>query len=782
MASSTPAISHALEDSQDADDNLPQPVWPFNKVPLEVFEIITSNLCRSDVKSMRLVCKEFEAKIVPCLFRSVRVPFRSNLYRDLAAGCDDATTLASSPWIFCRGLGIFRTFGRFIRQFALSFDLDETVLAYPPSKPDQIVIAGFWGLYRWPPETYRRYEDLWGLERHADEMEGMRCALSYLSYVSSLGLRCAGGLGFLRLIESTNRADKFPRRAVLHTVGASRPRKKRKSPSSAIRTLHNFDGGCRDVDTTFTRVEGYNRKMLAEMLHESGYSQYELSEAADILLDTESKTLLDLDFDERRWGVEFWEQLPNPSPLIQDIVARARSLREVGIKHDPDLIEMAREPLIPSSLTRQQKELLVELAWAQSAMIQSYVMGIMDNAVVGSFHCLTTLSFSWLPSCHLTELCRKDFWDRLVTLVNVSLGVIADWRRLTKPIWGTIVDQPVSPADAVPIAFSLLHDFIGKQRNIKKVHFEWICGGEFAAGPYQRNQFVVPAPFVRETASMVLPLVVVQSDEELLELPHVRHLSLKNCWASPQVLIQTIRSMALSSLQELELESVSLSGPPTLERQAAIPTPNMVAPGPLIFTLNGPFDAVVINIDPVTPPSLLPGWPNIPGNIPPVLSWAGFMDLFTQGTKLRDAVSSKYVLPQPDDSLAWTARMDLAAKFLPDVDLLESEAAVYKLESILFKSCGHVLVDAPFIDSRSIASLRASPVLIARHDPLGIMQNCHDRLLTLILPHFKHVQSLFLETVHGMRFGWKSIYADHVKQEAGIDGFPSQGSNFNQQS
>lgn len=54
--------------------------WPAERLPTEVFDNIVSNLARDDIREMRLVNHEFEAKVSNRLFRRVVVPFRPEIY------------------------------------------------------------------------------------------------------------------------------------------------------------------------------------------------------------------------------------------------------------------------------------------------------------------------------------------------------------------------------------------------------------------------------------------------------------------------------------------------------------------------------------------------------------------------------------------------------------------------------------------------------------------------------------------------------------------------------
>jgi hypothetical protein len=54
--------------------------WVPGEFPVELFELINQHLCRDDIKSMRLVSKEFERGVSGSLFDTVVVPFNTELY------------------------------------------------------------------------------------------------------------------------------------------------------------------------------------------------------------------------------------------------------------------------------------------------------------------------------------------------------------------------------------------------------------------------------------------------------------------------------------------------------------------------------------------------------------------------------------------------------------------------------------------------------------------------------------------------------------------------------
>ncbi|RFU74432.1 hypothetical protein TARUN_7825 [Trichoderma arundinaceum] len=966
---------------------LPIATWPMAQLPVEIFEIITRYLTRAEVKALRLVCREFEAKVSAQYFRNVVVPFRAELYTNLDH--DENSALASR--LFTNGMRIFESFGPHILRFALSLELDEFTLAYPPVKPAQEAIPAFWGIYRWPHETYHRYTDLEGLEQTADETDGMKKALRCLTKVTNLGLCCDAGLGFL--VGPDQAVRKINNRDPVFDARDWRQDARSKKHDDDLVTVSDFNGVPRDLTGATAQHDNFKRRVLEKMISDAGFAGYYVHEAIELLLKTEGVSITTIDFDEReaiaddemalhqipdsrltRRGQrllnhhhvnhhqqqqhqqhlhqhqqlqllqlqqqqplqqlpqeelqeELQEQLqeepqeelqeelqeepqgelllleepqeepnqeqqhhtqlfdadipqvhfpPNPNapphphllqhpqphllqPHLQHIPMawpqhpqhdlhdllpeqfqfnalhnlppnmpihllppqvqqqlqqqlppgfplhlqpqlqfppppqlhhqpdhrqagnrRADNRRADGRQSEPSTtIETNRQPLIPTNLTRAQKELLLELEWAHRAMIQSYVISIIDNAGDGCFSNLTNITIAKIPSAHVHILCRTELWERIPSVKNVSLAVIADWRKISKPSPGVVEDIHVSPVEAVSKVYRLLNDYIGRQPNIENLRFEWICGGEFAPGPYQRNQFVLPAPIVESPDLMASPGGAKDTDK-LLDLPFVKQFSLKNCWAAPNFLFQTIRSMALRSLDKLEFESVSFSGPPSFSPPAAHNNAGLVAEDALPLAAiipgmaGGPGQGPMFQPVPV-PLLMVPEEPSPERLVmPDFLSWSGFCEHFSPGIKIR----SLPLFRESPASEAFTKTEDLSP-FLPDADRLRADEAQYGLSSITLRSCGYVFVDIRSLDIRQIlpAEGQAAHVYVNtyRHDIFHSMQCCRDKFLGRILPYMPITEARSLELIWQMEQGWSKVYSEQVCDDAIADGFDLPG-------
>jgi hypothetical protein len=717
---------------------------------------------------MRLVNREFEIKVSAKYFKDVVVPFRSELYSDLS--CQDRPSPSAA--LLSTGLRVFRSFGRHISRFALSLELNELDLAHPPVKPIQKLVPTYWGVYRWPHSSYHRYAALEDLEQTADETDAMKIALSFLTQVTDLGLCCDAGLGYLS--GPDRRADQ-PYQP--HLVFSNRLYRDDRRPATPQRQLSPA------LDDE--RLSGEDKQpspqlsMLERMAKDAGYTKDQVPAAIKCLLSTEGTSLGGIDFDERA-DPPNGADTPDPgaeqrSPGLSRFLDGTWPTGDIVRRVDSEL-RLSSTPLQPRNLTRAQMEMLLELEWAHRALIQSYVIAIIDTASAkggitpNPFQALTTLTIAKIPSSHIAIFHREELWQSLKNLSRVSLGVVADWRKMQKIAPMCIEDVPVSPADAVPKVFKLLKDFVAKCRNIKFLHFEWIGGGEFACGVTQRNQHVLPAPFADDIQFIVSP-DAARTEKKLLLLPYIEQLSLKNCYCTPHVFLQTVRQMALHHLREIELESFSLTGRPTTaqqlplaQQQGAGPNappvppaaPNaanfMFGPPPVgglgalgaplppqagaLGGLGGPAGLTNVHLAGLGGPlgfgaqqMFADGNQNADTTadmlrleLPRLLEWAGIIEHFSPCVKISTLVKEKRDNHPTDgeesdgeygdqDGPLWPVKhesnyADNAADFIPAIINLCDNEQLYKLKRLSFKSCGYVSVDAPFINTAALNASR----------------------------------------------------------------------------
>jgi len=523
------------------------PSWPPARLPVELFYLIASSLPRRDIQNMRLVNQEFEDKLAGWYFRNVVATFRPDIYGYLNDVDVPAATRRQKQSAIHNGLRVFEQFGRRIKAFALSLELNASELLDPPSKLSQEVVKTSWGLYRWPVENYARYSDLEDIEESADETPQMTEAFGQLTKLMELGLSCDAGLGFLSA-------------PVTHQTRSRVFESSRYDPEP----IGEHAQAAQEAD--YGRSSRYIN--LKRMVVKAGFVESETHGAIELLLECEGRNLgwvedgpsapaaEDTPFPSEAFlgggvvGGPSWRRNQSPTRVLNVANRAGRQGGEVA---------SGRRSLEPRNLTVPQKEMLLEMKWAVDALVQSYVISVIDNKDI--FSKVTVLCLARIPSSLLHILAREDLWRALETIAKLRLGVVPDWRSVAKPRDGIMEEERVSPLQAFPHVFGLLKTHVSPLANLKSLHFEWLCGGESGDGLGQRNRYILPAPFT--AAADWMTDRNPPTSEHLLLLPHIQQLSLKNCWFTPHVFLRVVGQMVNSSLTELQLESVSLTGPPS---------------------------------------------------------------------------------------------------------------------------------------------------------------------------------------------------------------------------
>ncbi|KAJ4145627.1 hypothetical protein LMH87_004473 [Akanthomyces muscarius] len=721
-------------------------------LPVEMFGMVIARLSRQDVKHLRLVNRECEAKVSTHYFMEVVIPFRSQFF-DSSATDGGRAIKNMSTTMLSKGGRVFGEFGHLIRRFALSLELDEGALEYPPLKPKQDVIRTFWGLYRWPHARYSRYQDVSNMENDADEFREMKKALRCLSHVTTLGLCSDVGLGFLSgpMVQARHNTI---RHRVFQDPDWRRQKEKRKiTPLPVITVGETLPASSPVPRATGATAHDWKTGVLQAMLQNAEFKEEQMQAALNLLLVSENLSAVsDIDFDESHEPEppketepdELWDLLPVFRPIFHPPASAVNKRQK----------RVSDYALAPSALTLPQKEMLLELEWAHRAMTQSFILSTVDCSGEGCFQHLTTFNVAKIPSSHLHILSRPDFWKSFPTLKNLSLGVVADWRRVYVPSPGCVDEMSVSPLHAVPLVHALIKDYISVESKIENFHFEWICGGELASGCHQRNQYILPAPFFASPEDMARPVMArVGADSDLLRLPYVKNLSLKNCWVAPHVLLQSLRDFALFSLERVEFEGVSLSVmPSTLED----PLPTS------LFQLGGGSNSFTFWHDRF--PLKQPSW----------LSWAGLIEHFSPSCKVRDALNRGDATARERIADARLNTLDELARIIPDARELPDEEGSYKLDSITFKSCGYVSLDHENfrIDAMiPVSKLALLTDMLPTHSEFTpVMQHCKDTLVGRTVSFGMLNDSTPLRDVFCMSMGWEGVYDVKVIRAARADG------------
>ncbi|KAB8297291.1 hypothetical protein EYC80_002647 [Monilinia laxa] len=242
-------------------------------------------------------------------------------------------------------------------------------------------------------------------------------------------------------------------------------------------------------------------------------------------------------------------------------------------------------------------------------------------------------------------------------------------------------------------------------------------------------------------------------EKEVLSLPYIQNLSLKNCWFSPHIFTEFIKELKESELQCLTLDSVSLTA---FIRPGAHPAPlttnpwnhqnnlaqamaaNLGVGHPFFLPpgLNQPVLAGQLAQLPVTVnnPNAEPSWLSQPR----YGSWAQVIDTLTPGNRLADFRYAGGFTEQPEPR----------------------EQSGFK--KLVFKSCGYVRIPFDF-DQSSVThhglNHRGSvPAAVTKriNDHENMMMKSGDSLLGSITNSMSDREMNTLKEAWNMNFGWDS--------------------------
>ncbi|KAI0852552.1 hypothetical protein F5Y00DRAFT_273145 [Daldinia vernicosa] len=607
-----------------------KPGWPPGRVPIELFSMIIEYLPKhSALKRLRLVNREFHEKTQIEFFQNtvINVGLKFNDSSDSGNYHVDGSTAPGDITEFIMSHNMFQRAAPFVHRLAFALEISEQELASPEVDEEDEIEVCPWGVYRWPVDRESRSCNLRldNITKSLERTRGISHILGQATNIQELALSCGGGLGYLQGPDVSVHMPPGPQ----PIFGNPHPVR-----AAADRSLPSL------------RVEfrkPYKQEKMEKRLAGKGVTRWGIAWIMNQLIKADRTNKLPFTHENRTRAA-----LP-VSRYGEQRITRPAPLQPSNYRLQPDL------------LTDTQVRLLFEHVTAQQALVQAFVLGAIKHG--DSFEYLTKLNIARLSSFHVHQLCVEEFWSALPQLEEVSLAIEPEWRSVAVEDKYTVDVRQVYPTDALPKVFTLLNDHIGRQPHIKRVHFEWLCGGEMAAGWLQRNSYVLPAPFLKKHR-----LVICSGEDNLLILPHVTHLSLKNCWFAPNVLYRIIHTMAKKhSLVSLELESVSLTGPPLFRQVASDPNQGMPDVDPAYQPWPLPLDAAQGQ--------------KLPGLIqnPLPLSWSHIIDMLTPGPTIKERV---YAEENP---------------YGPQLRIRKE----LNLRKLVFKSCGYIEIpDSRFVSNR----------------------------------------------------------------------------------
>lgn len=550
-----------------------RPVWG---LPVEVVELITDHLTRDDIKALRLVSRDFDHNVSRILFKTVVVPFNTEIYGMLGQKQDIKGKGKATPSNFIwknangddvyngHGLDVFRGFGAHIVRYGMSFEVTEDALARPPVKILAEQHESFWGTFDWPFVEYRRFEDVAGLESAADETPIMKTAFSELSKVKELALSVDAGLGWLHGPDRSIRARILQKSPAVFGTRKKVPDRRTFAQREFWQHIEDCYAGTGKNLTLATLYKIEANRSASDMI------------AANLSLQEQPE----IPFMDPRI---ISEALPNGTatmplptsfedPEVLDSFVTPQTPSASGIlftsKIKPLDAGQLMSPVMPSTLTKAQKEWLMETEWAQRAFISSYMLSIIDNPK--TFNLVHTLNIARLSDRYVSMLNRQDFWAALPNLENVTLMVLPCWRTIKKNASGAADTPKVDPSSEIDSIFSLLQAVVTERSNIKTLTIGWATGGEHEEGVHGRNKLLQPAP--------LLPFDMITNQDartlrkSLLKFRHVKHLTIKNCWITPLALKEFVAAHDRLSLEHLVLDSVSLTGALKYRQHTTNPT------------------------------------------------------------------------------------------------------------------------------------------------------------------------------------------------------------------
>jgi hypothetical protein len=254
---------------------------------------------------------------------------------------------------------------------------------------------------------------------------------------------------------------------------------------------------------------------------------------------------------------------------------------------------------------------------------------------------------------------------------------------------------------------------------------------------------------------------------EVLSLPYVQHLSLKNCWVSPHILTKFGICCRKTALQTLTFDSVSLSG--NIPNGAQ---PNPLAAGPIhaVNAAANPAAAAPILVNFANPipgqPAVAPQAPaapaaNVPTNDwlqpPRTGSWAAIIETLTPG----------YTLAQQ--------------RYLKDIGPKPSPRNTGRLTKFEFKSCGYIRLPLEFdqsaLDPLEMPPAQTNSISKRINEIEAFMMKPHDHMLGLIINHIDPDEVRTLENAFLLTTEWNNTdqaRSTHIL-DAAVDGIPRAG-------
>ncbi|EXJ66653.1 uncharacterized protein A1O5_10324 [Cladophialophora psammophila CBS 110553] len=554
---------------------------------IQLFDVdLWTEICRflstQDVKNLRLVSKNLAEIVAPIQLRNVVVNFNRNFF-DMTGGDWDS----KSGWLPPNSM--FKKYGADINQFGVSFEYDLQGLLHAKSKTIEKEQVAWFGKFTWPTEQYPRFPELQAIEDLVDDNRPLlREALGYITRASELGLCVDSGHGWLEGPDISDMAL-FNRRTT-------------KGSKIFGKTFKN-----ENVWTTFARNEYFRwaqqntiNETIKTLMAKQPPSGPALKEVRFLdglkIRDIESFRHQDKQFDYDPechvgvgpvFGVEAGLDQNGAPPnainaldpaIHRQLLAHSRnggrrlpqwpiifSGYNLAAEHgghssviQNKTAHPAVSPLLPGLLTEAQAQWLMETAWAQRVFLSAYTTAIITHKQ--NFKSIHTLRISKLSSGLLPSLEQWEFWKTLSGLKTLEIFISPDWRE--EHVMGDrefVKNMLICPSDAAKTFTTFLRRYITKLESLHSLTLGYTGGGEHAVGMFARNKHVLPAPIVEFPGDWLFDMTDVPGSPLVTKFDHVRELRFVNCWFTPWMLQDFMKSSRDTSLHSLTLDSVSMT-------------------------------------------------------------------------------------------------------------------------------------------------------------------------------------------------------------------------------
>ena len=597
--------------------------WPEN-FPHDMFIQICGWLSREDVLNLRPVCRYFSETLAPVVFRSVVPNFDKSMFDINVTEweVDERRSEISAGKYYLiapKAKSMFDKYGSLMSKFGIAFEVDLQGLYSAPSKVIQTEHTDWFGTYKWPVKDYPHYPSLQLLENLGENLHLLKGVMGKLTKVSELGLSVDSGHGWLEgpdmsdlaiwNLRSSKGSKLFGKVFPVEKKDyqwALRALLKWGQVNTLTESLEALHMGHQDEDAEYPELEFLQNIDLRD------YESYELQadqpdfdpeahtggtvpqtifgagnppqgqnplHAANWVLPGQPAMINPVqnqphgNFNARIIRQSLLGRLARPcqrrakkGEIVQPqwpLIFNGYNLAAEAGGHchfiqdkvaDPKLF-----PLQPGHLREAQAQWLMETVWAQKAFLSAYTTALLENKCI--FSQVHSLHIGKISSGLLGPLEEREFWQAMPSLKRLKILVSPDWRaEYGRGDQSFQTNMLISPVEASIKFAHFLQSQIARIEHLCTLTIGFIGGGEHAPGLFARNQHVLPAPITSNPRAWLTDHVHTPDPNTMMTFNHIKELTIENAWLSPCMLEGFMVKSKDSSLRELTLDSVSLTG------------------------------------------------------------------------------------------------------------------------------------------------------------------------------------------------------------------------------